>query len=128
MEERLREATRSYLDVEDALKRLEEEKKRLEQQQAVYQTAIHMSMRELDIDEINVRNMKFSRVVKNPGARQRRAPLKDMQLVGVLKKHLVGEDGKLREVLEDIAQMRAPPPKPEEPAHEVLIRRVTRKA
>lgn len=133
MEDRLREAARQYLEIEDGLKALEKQKEDLQKKQAVYQTAIHMAMREMDIDEINVRNIKFSRVVKMPAGRQRRAPIKDAHLVNVLKKHLSGEDGKLRNVLEEIAQIRNPAstieqalkdlPEPQE----VLVRRVMKK-
>lgn len=130
MEDRLREATRQYLDAEDALKELERQKEVLQAQQMVFLRSIHMTMREMDIDEINVRNMRFSRVVKLPGKRQRRQPLKDAHLVNVLKKHLSGEDNKLRTVLEDIAQIRNPPdlapPVPPEP-QEVLVRRNLKK-
>ena len=75
-------------------------------------------MKEQDIDEINVRNMKFSRVTVSP----RKPKVKDQALQSVLMKHLGGEDGKLREVLEDIAKLRTTP---EDTAPREVIRKRT---
>ena len=123
MEERLRDAARNFIELDNSLAQLEVQKAELQRRQAVYQTAIHMAMRELGVDVMNVGNTRFSRAVK--GQKPRRAAVKDVQLVDVLKKHLGGsEDNKLRSVLEDIAQLRNPHPSGEPPeTHEVLMRR-----
>lgn len=101
----LQDTFKQYFQLEDEIQRIESSVSEYKKAQEHLMLIIHQQMKEQDIDEINVRNMKFSRVTVSP----RKPKVKDQVLQSVLMKHLGGEDGKLREVLEDIAKLRQTP-------------------
>jgi hypothetical protein len=101
----LQDTFKQYFQLEDEIQRIESSVSEYKKAQEHLIAVIHQQMKEQDIDEINVRNMKFSRVTVSP----RKPKVKDQALQSVLMKHLGGEDGKLREVMEDIAKLRVTP-------------------
>jgi hypothetical protein len=101
----LQDTFKQYFQLEDEIQRIESSVAEYKKAQEHIMTLIHQQMKDQDIDEINVRNMKFSRMMVNP----RKPKVKDQVLQSVLMKHLGGEDGKLREVMEDIAKLRVTP-------------------
>jgi hypothetical protein len=101
----LQDTFKQYFQLEDEIQRIESSVSEYKKAQEHLISVIHQQMKEQDIDEINVRNMKFSRVTVSP----RKPKVKDQALQSVLMKHLGGEDGKLREVMEDIAKLRVTP-------------------
>lgn len=125
--EAVKDAFREYFGLNDEVRAHEAEIEKLKARQDAILRVIHEFMRAQDLDEINVNHVRFSRVVKGP---RKARKVDDKILQNVLRKHLGGEDGRLRGVLEDLARIR------EEAAagadgggttREVLVRRTLKK-
>lgn len=101
--EAVKEAFREYFALNDEVKAREADIEKLKARQDTILRVIHEFMRSQDLDEINVNSVRFSRVVKGP---RKARKVDDKVLQNVLRKHLGGEDGRLRGVLEDLARIR----------------------
>lgn len=109
-----------YFELEDQIAALSRTVEDLKSRQKALVPGIHGLMRAASLDEISVRDRKFVRVI--PVARRR--PVKDRLLKNVLSKHLSGEDGRLRGVLEDLERLRAVPDPEGPPEEKLMVRKM----
>lgn len=119
----LKHYLRIYFEEDAKVQAYQAEIDKIKSRQNDIQKLIHEFMKIQNLDEINVNNVRFSRVVKGP----RKAKVKDTVLQGILMKHLSGEDGKVRDVLEDLAKARAATGSAET-QQEVLVKRVLKRS
>lgn len=123
--EAVKEAFREYFALNEEVKAREADIETLKGRQETILRVIHEFMRAQDLDEINVNSVRFSRVLKGP---RKARKVDDKILQNVLRKHLGGEDGRLRGVLEDLARLREGPGEGgAEAPKEVLVRRNLKK-
>jgi hypothetical protein len=116
--EQLNLVMKDYFQYDDQIQEIEATLRVLKEKRDALLPAIQGTMASADVDEICVRNFRFNRVKRVP----KKKTVKDDVLRNVLVRHIGGEDGKVRAVLEDLAQHRAPPPGQDAPK-EVLVRR-----
>ena len=119
----LKTQLREYFAEDARLQTLQTQVDEIKERQGKAQERIHHYMRQQGVDEINVNNVRFSRVLRGP----KKAKVKDNVLQGILMRHLGGEDGKVRGVLEDLAKARTADSEATEPT-EVLVKRLLKKA
>lgn len=93
---------RQYFQLDEQIGALETQAAELKRHQDMLKDIILQFMRDNELDHINVGSCRFARSIKATP----KPKLKDSVLENVLRKHLGGEDGRLRGVLEDIAQLR----------------------